>query len=85
MPTSVSKEESGAMANQNSAKGNPASKRMGNPKLKARRAASWLRGEQRKAVRVETQDAAARGNEKLRQYGLPTPNDLRKARQRKAQ
>lgn len=36
------------MANTSSAKGNPASHRMTNVRLKARRSEAWLRGEQRK-------------------------------------
>lgn len=35
------------------AKGNPAATRMGNAKLKARRASSWARGQRRKAARIE--------------------------------
>lgn len=50
------------MANQNSAKGNPASHRMGNPKLKARRAACYIRGEKRKTDRVADNDQRRRTN-----------------------
>lgn len=39
------------MANTSSAKGNPASHRMGNLRLKSRRAESWSRGERRKEAR----------------------------------
>lgn len=47
------------MANQNSAKGNPASKRMSNSNLKARRERSWKRGQERKAQRIEDQQKVA--------------------------
>lgn len=50
------------MSNQNSSKGNPASKRMSNAKLKVRRAFSWARGEARKAARRKVQDEAHRRN-----------------------
>jgi hypothetical protein len=45
-----------------STKGNPASKRMGNQNLKARRAASWVAGEERKRARKAAQDAAHKRN-----------------------
>ncbi len=47
--------------NQNS-KGNGAAKRMSNPRLKARRAECWARGEARKKARREAQDAAHKAN-----------------------
>lgn len=49
-----------------SLKGNPASKRMRNAALKARRSASWTRGERRKEARVATQKEAQRRNDRLR-------------------
>ena len=51
------------MANQNSAKGNPASHRMGNPKLKARRAACYIRGEKRKTDRVADNTRRMKANQ----------------------
>lgn len=42
----------------NGLKGNPASKRIGNPNHKAARARSWERGQKRKAARQAAQDAA---------------------------
>lgn len=45
------------MSGAQSAKGNPATKRMMNANLKARRAASWARGERRKKATVEAQIA----------------------------
>lgn len=51
------------MSNPSSLKGNPASKRMSNANLKARRASSWNAGEQRKKDRNAAQDAAKRRNQ----------------------
>lgn len=54
-------------------KGNGASKRMGNPRCKARRQECRARGEKRKqARRTEGEQAAAR-NAELRSAGQPTP------------
>lgn len=53
------------MANDNSAKGNPASHRMSNPNHKAVRAVCWQRGEKRKAKRREENERAAAANRKL--------------------
>jgi hypothetical protein len=50
------------MPNTSSAKGNPASHRMSNPALKARRAGSWMRGQARKAARVAKEKAAHKRN-----------------------
>jgi hypothetical protein len=74
------------MATQQGGKGNPASKRMMNPKLKARRARSWERGQERKAQRVEGQLARQRKNEELRSAGMLTPWEIAKvkAEERKA-
>lgn len=50
------------MAGNKSAKGNPASKRMSNPRLKARRAECWARGEAKKKKNREEQEAHRRAN-----------------------
>jgi hypothetical protein len=67
------------MANTQSSKGNPASKRMGNDKLKARRARSWERGETRKRARQAAQDKAHTRNVQLKSDGIPTPWERSKA------
>lgn len=61
-------------------KGNPASKRMVNAKLKARRAASWAKdrdpetGVKLKHLRNREQQAVReKANERLRAQGLPKP------------
>ena len=56
-----------------SAKGNPASHRMSNPKRAARRERCWLRGQARKAERTKTNLAAASRNKRLRADGKLTP------------
>ncbi len=48
-------------------------KRCTNERLKARRAASWARGERKKEERRRAQAAAERRNRELRAQGLPTP------------
>ncbi len=50
-----------------SIKGNPAGKRMSNGALKARRAASWARGERRKTERRDENAAAKKRNADLRE------------------
>lgn len=67
------------MANSQSNKGNPASKRMTNTKLQARRQRSWLAGQQRKATRVAAQKAREQANREARAAGLPTPWERRQA------
>lgn len=60
------------MANrQDGLKGNPASKRMQNPNLKARRKRSWERGQRRKAVRIGKQRQREAWNRELRAEGVP--------------
>lgn len=66
------------MAGNRAGKGNPASKRMGNDKLKARRVSSWVRGQQRKEQNRRENAAAAARNRELREQGLPTPWEARK-------
>lgn len=61
-----------------SAKGNPASHRMSNPHLKARRERCWAAGQARKAARRKTQEAAAARNKRLRADGKPTPWEVAK-------
>lgn len=68
------------MAQASSSKGNPASKRMSNKNLKARREASWLRGQKRKAARIKAQKAREERNKELRAAGLPTPWEMAQAR-----
>lgn len=61
------------MANTNSAKGNPASKRMSNPKNKAKRAANLIKNENAKKVGlINTNSAINLGlhNLKLDNFGL---------------
>lgn len=48
-------------------------KRRSNANLKARRARSWLRGEDRKKLVQVAQKAAHKANEALTAAGLPTP------------
>lgn len=48
-------------------------KRCTSEKLKARRAASWQRGQVRKAERRAEQERRERRNRELRAQGLPTP------------
>lgn len=61
------------MSGQQSAKGNPATKRMGNPKRKERRARSWAAGQKRKEARRAAEAAAAARNADLRSEGQLTP------------
>lgn len=57
------------MANQNSAKGNPASKRMSNPARSTRRSLCWQRGQKRKAERIEANRRRALDNKAIREIG----------------
>lgn len=50
------------MAGQQGSKGNPAGKRMMNPKHAERRARSWARGEKRKQARVAAQEERRKAN-----------------------
>lgn len=50
------------MPGSQSSKGNPATKRMGNPRRKARRAECWARGEARKQRRREENEARHQAN-----------------------
>lgn len=70
------------MAQASSSKGNPAHKRMGNANLKARRAASWARGQRRKAERVIEQKRRAEDNEQRRLDGHLTPWERAKKKRR---
>jgi hypothetical protein len=67
------------MAQASSSKGNPAHKRMSNTNLKARRAASWARGQRRKAQRVKEQTEREVANAARRADGEPTPWERVKA------
>jgi hypothetical protein len=60
------------MAGQSSNKGNPASHRMSNSKIKERRARSWLHGENRKTANRKLQETRERKNKELRAAGKPT-------------
>lgn len=62
------------MTNQNSNKGNPAHKRMANPRHAATRAASWKRGEARKAARRAAQEARHQVNVEGAQRGILSPH-----------
>lgn len=62
-----------AQQKQQKLKGNPASKRMQNPRRIARRAACWLRGQERKKLRKELQKEREAKNRKLRAQGALTP------------
>jgi len=67
------------MANQSSAKGNPASTRMGNEKLKARRQRSWAKRQKEKELNRNRQREAEARNAVLRAKGEPTPWEVAKA------
>ena len=58
--------------------------RRGNLKLKAKRARSWARGQERKADRIEKQDARAEANRVRRANGEPTPWEAAKLKARGA-
>ena len=68
--------------NTTGAKGNPASKRMGNANLKARRARSWAAGQRRKSERVKQALERAAANVARRESGEPTPWEQAKAARR---
>ena len=63
-------------------KGNPASKRMSNAALKAKRARSWARRQVRKAANLARAKDAFDKNEEYRKAGLPTPYEERRLKQR---
>lgn len=67
------------MSNQNSAKGNPASKRMSNVQRKAKRANSWNRCQKRKAAKREAVAEREAQNRVRRAEGTPTPWEAAKA------
>ena len=60
------------MPTQPKTKGNPASHRMSNVNLQARRERCWSRGQKRKDARQKLQEAAAKRNVQLRSLGQPT-------------
>lgn len=62
-----------------SAKGNPASHRMSNPRLKEKFARCWRNGQKRKAERQARALAAQRRNAELRESGELTPWEQAKA------
>ena len=70
------------MANTSSSKGNPASHRMSNPNLKARRARLWAAQEKRKDARRKAQAEREQRNRELRAAGLPTPHEAKKIARR---
>lgn len=71
------------MANkQSGVKGNPAAKRMSNPKRKAKRERAWLRAQKRKAENIRAAQAAFEANEEYRKAGQLTPYQQRRADQR---
>jgi hypothetical protein len=59
-----------------SAKGNPASKRMTNPVRKTRRERCWRNGQKRKAERVKAQQEREAANRTRREAGDLTPWEL---------
>lgn len=67
------------MPSNRSGKGNPASHRMSNASLKARRARSWARAQVKKARNRAENEAQAVINRELREQGLPTPHEAKKA------
>ena len=69
-----------AKGKQQGGKGNPASHRMGNDRVKVRRALSWKRGEERKEARRKAQAEREAVNRQLRREGLPTPWEQAKAK-----
>lgn len=70
------------MANTSSAKGNPASHRMSNKNLQAKRERSWKNGQKRKEERKEEQRQREQRNKQLRAGGQLTPWEQSKARRR---
>lgn len=68
------------MANQSSAKGNPASHRMSNPHYKLKHEKAWKRSQTTKEARREAQKQRERNNAKLRAAGKPTPWEAAEAR-----
>lgn len=68
------------MSNGSSAKGNPASKRMSNPKLKAKFARCWENGQRRKKARREAAALAEQRNRELIEAGELTPWQAAKAK-----
>ena len=68
------------MPDNKASKGNPASKRMMNEKLKAKRKRSWTRCQEKKAKRREEQQKREAKNRLLREQGLPTPWEETKKR-----
>lgn len=67
------------MSGQSSNKGNPASHRMTNPNLKARRARSWAAGQKRKEANRRAQEQRAEVNRGITDAGDPTPWEVAKA------
>lgn len=62
------------MTGQNTSKGNGAAKRMNNPRLKERRAASWKRGEKRHEVNRKRNEAKhAEYVALVKRFGLELP------------
>jgi hypothetical protein len=72
------------MSGSASAKGNPASHRMSNGALKARRERSWKRSQVRKKARIDAQASRQAANKKHRAEGTPTPWQAAKAKRREA-
>lgn len=71
------------MPQQQSSKGNPASRRMMNARLKARRQACWARGERRKEQNRADNEMRAAHNRSLRAAGELTPHEAQRLRRRK--
>lgn len=67
------------MPQQQKQKGNPASKRMTNANLKARRTASWNRRQKQKEVNRKAQEGREAVNRVNRAEGIPTPWEVARA------
>lgn len=67
------------MATNKSGKGNPASHRMGNKELKARRERCWRNGEKRKDARRAANEAQCAANREMRAAGVLTAWQAAKA------
>lgn len=72
------------MADNSSSKGNPAGKRMANPRLKTRRAECWARSQRKKIEHAKENAARAAANKLTRAAGELTPHEIQRAKRRAA-
>ena len=70
------------MAKQQGGKGNPASKRMSNARLKVKRARSWSQGQDRKKASRKANDLREQRNRDLRANGRLTAWEEAQAKRR---